>query len=378
MENNSLKILHIIPNLKKGGAERICIDICRSLADQGHVVKIILFEDSNEYIELSETIEIDVVEVSFKLYKTKQNENLQKSIEKFNPEIVNIHLYYADLIWKSVKLNIPSVTHLHGMYPQYNFPYKGLFSKITWITLLEFLWFKNQLKKIPTAFISISQETTSHLKKHIPKNTYFQLPNAIDYQKFYNSNERTFPINPIKIVSVGSLVPHKGQILLVDIIKYLNEFSGNKVECTLIGDGPEKENIIQYATNQKVNNQIVLKGKVSNPESYLSNANIYVHCAFSEPFGLVLLEAMASGLPVFTTDGKGNRDILEHKKNGFIYPKRNAKVIAKDILQLTQNQDAYNSMSIYAKEFSKQYDIKDYTRKLVHIYSDTIQLFTKS
>ena len=50
-------------------------------------------------------------------------------------------------------------------------------------------------------------------------------------------------------------------------------------------------------------------------EEYLENSNLYVHTAFSEAFGLVLIEAMTAGLPVIALDAKGNRDIIENGKN---------------------------------------------------------------
>ena len=49
-------------------------------------------------------------------------------------------------------------------------------------------------------------------------------------------------------------------------------------------------------------NNVKFLGKVDNPETYLQQSNFYVHGADEEPFGLVLIEAMASGLPVFTTE----------------------------------------------------------------------------
>ena len=43
-----MRIIHLIPNLDKGGAERICLDICEELQNQGHTVKVFIFEDINK------------------------------------------------------------------------------------------------------------------------------------------------------------------------------------------------------------------------------------------------------------------------------------------------------------------------------------------
>ncbi len=56
-----MKIIHLIPSLKKGGAERICIDICSELQTIGHDVAIVILENSNEYIELTKELNIKYI-----------------------------------------------------------------------------------------------------------------------------------------------------------------------------------------------------------------------------------------------------------------------------------------------------------------------------
>lgn len=59
-------------------------------------------------------------------------------------------------------------------------------------------------------------------------------------------------------------------------------------------------------------------GETLNVNKHLQEENIYLHTATYEPFGLVMIEAMASGLPVISLDGKGNRAFINNRENGFI------------------------------------------------------------
>ena len=64
---------------------------------------------------------------------------------------------------------------------------------------------------------------------------------------------------------------------------------------------------------------------------------IFIHPATYEPFGLVIIEAMAAGLPVISLDGKGNRDIIKHKVNGYIFQNQNAVKFGEALIKLKEN-----------------------------------------
>ena len=83
-----------------------------------------------------------------------------------------------------------------------------------------------------------------------------------------------------------------------------------------------------------VKNYINFHGNVKNVKEHLSESNIYLHTATYEPFGLVILEAMAAGLPVITLNGKGNKDFIEQGVNGFIHANQDVELFANNIIEL--------------------------------------------
>jgi glycosyltransferase involved in cell wall biosynthesis len=135
-----------------------------------------------------------------------------------------------------------------------------------------------------------------------------------------------------------------------------------------LGDGPNHGKIVEKIKKYNLNNKITLHGNVNNVEEFLHDAHLYIHPATYEPFGLVLIEAMAAGLPCICLDGRGNRDVIEHDKNGYIFKEQNPKQFAQSIYQLLNNLDKLQEMSHYAIKYSANFDMPLYINRLLDLY----------
>jgi glycosyltransferase involved in cell wall biosynthesis len=199
----------------------------------------------------------------------------------------------------------------------------------------------------------------------------FLLPNAIDFNRFYTSknqfaNKTTNKIF-FKLISIGKINENKNQIFLIDVMKLMKD-KGYDVRLTLVGDNAHSSELQLKTLKNGLEKDIELVGITDNVEDLLEKSDLYVHAAKNEAFGLVLIEAMAAGLPVVSLDGKGNRDIIEQGKNGFMVYEQNAELFAEKIIELINNKELYHSMSDYAVAFARKYDIKEYVNKLTDVY----------
>ena len=102
----NLRIIHIIPNLNTGGAERLVLDICNEIKTyKDHRVELITFSDNNEYSHLTKNIKWHVIHSKFSPSILKKNminlEKLQQFIIEFEPDIIHSHL------WGSKKMGVP-------------------------------------------------------------------------------------------------------------------------------------------------------------------------------------------------------------------------------------------------------------------------------
>jgi len=372
-----LKILHIIPSIHKGGAERLVLDICNELLERDGVeVCLVTFYDSNEFDFLTQKINWHVIPSQFipslSQKAVKHIAELQTFVDDFHPNVIHTHLWKTEMISRQIHAaGALWFSHVHDNMPQL----KKTFFPFTKRQITN--WYERHLmlKKYRLCnnhFICISQHTLWYIMNNLPSNFKRQihlLPNAINLKSFLKPLDWiTTNSSQLNLVTIGSLVDKKNQAFLIPVVQLLIKH-GFTVELHVLGDGANKQSLHDAILEQKLEQNILLHGNADNVQKFLWNATIYVHSATYEPFGLVLLEAMAAGLPVVCLDGGGNRDIIEQGKNGFMVYNQNPELFADKIMELVQNQSLYHAMSVYAQEYVKRYDIKEYVTKLLELYT---------
>ena len=158
---------------------------------------------------------------------------------------------------------------------------------------------------------------------------------------------------------------------MIDVVRLLKN-QGIPVHLNIIGDGVERQQLEENVERKKLSNEVTFLGAQERVEECLWPATIYVHSALSEGFGLTLIEAMASGLPVVSLDGGGNRELIVEGKNGFLIKDRDPIKFAERIAYLWTNQEIRLERGFFAVEFSQQFAIQTYCKILVEHYKDVL------
>lgn len=369
-----MKILHVIPNLKKGGAERLALDICIELKRQNHEVVLVSFSEENEYQFLSQEINHQVipssVQFSIKGKNLYQVSELQNFIDSFQPDVIHSHLFESEAVLSGIQY--PSahyVVHFHDNMPQMRkWQAKTLLNRVLFTNYYERMIIMRKYRERQTSIIAISKDTYHFAQANLPKKTAIHLLfNAINVDRFRNNVD--WINREDRAVMIGSLVPKKGQELAIQIISQLKKM-GRLFQLDLLGDGVMKRELQTLANELGIKELIHFHGNVDYPENFLSKAKIYMHTAKYEPFGLVLLEAMAAGCPVICSDGIGNRDIINHEENGFILHHRDSQTFAVQIENILTNKTQTEQLISKAIEYSMQFSINQYTKNLLQLYSN--------
>ena len=366
-----MKVLHVIPNLNIGGAERIVQDICLEIKNNNDI-KLITFDNTISKLNSKHSFHIHIPSY-FKPSITSNSilkiDEIKKFISEYKPDIIHSHLWASEILLTQIEIGkAKRLSHFHDNMTQLN---KCNLPKTKLdITNRYERWI--YLKENKNHFICISKDTFNYAKKILPKKLHSNItliPNAINYNKFNSNSEKE--LETIRLINIGSFVPKKNQKFAIDI---LIEILNKKIitQLTFLGDGNMIEQVKTYAKQKGVSKYINFMGNVDDVPAKLKNANIYLHTAYYEPFGLVILEAMASNLPVVSLDGIGNRDIINNEENGYIIKEQNAEVFANIIIELFRNNKLYNKISNAGNNTAKRHDIKEYVNKLLEIYKASI------
>ena len=219
------------------------------------------------------------------------------------------------------------------------FTLQTLFSKELISNYFERLYMMNRYRlNGGTHFIAISKDAYDFSKEVAPEFDVTLLHNAVNLEKFKPVDLDRKKLNEkIRIVNVGSFQTKKNQPLLVLIGEELLK-RGVDFEIHFLGDGSTKAGVEEMVNHKKLEGHVHFHGMIENVEEYFWEADVYVHTATYEPFGLVLIEAMAAGLPVVSLDGKGNRDLIEEGKNGYMIYEQTPSLFADKIIALAQNK----------------------------------------
>jgi glycosyltransferase involved in cell wall biosynthesis len=374
-----LKVLHIIPSLPKGGAERLVTDICSELTTQNLAeVLLVVMNEINEYEEFTRNIQIKYcpswVRPSISGSTQVDLYDFRKIVDMFKPDIIHSHLYEAELLsrWE-IFPHVAYITHCHDNMSQLKkISFSDKWNKRRITDYFERKILLKRYKECDNNFIAISHDTELFFRENIPMPSEKMnlLHNAINFDKFYRPDKLEAVKQKqdlIKLISVGSFVEKKNQSFLIDVVKIMRD-RGYAVTLKLLGDGADREKIEKKIVEYNLTNFIYCVGNVNDVENYLHDANIYVHSATYEPFGLVLIEAMAAGLPVVCLDGKGNRDIMKDNYNGFMIWQNDVELFSEKIIQLTADEEMYDRISENAVTFARDHDIKNYVQQLSEIY----------
>ncbi len=134
----------------------------------------------------------------------------------------------------------------------------------------------------------------------------------------------------IKIVGLGRVIKAKGFDRFVDIIARLqNEYPEKAIRGYIIGDGPEKNNILQQIKNLKLENSVILLGEKQNPFPILKQGDLFLMTSYIEGFALVLLESLVSSVPIVIPNVASARELCQE-----IAPQNSYVLTAPDVNSL--------------------------------------------
>jgi phosphatidylinositol alpha-mannosyltransferase len=221
--------------------------------------------------------------------------------------------------------------------------------------------------------IAVSEPARAFVGRYFPNFPMRVIPNGVDLNAY---RPGLAPIRHLRdenlnILFVGRLEKRKG---LGDLLRAYRAI-GDRVpqrRLIIVGDGPLRSKVESYITRHRLPN-VVLAGYV--PESvkprYYNSADIFCAPATgAESFGIVLLEALASGLPVVATEVPGYMSVLEPGKDSLTVQPKNWRELAASLVILARDADLRRKLADYAQKKARRYSWDVVASEVVEVYHE--------
>jgi glycosyltransferase involved in cell wall biosynthesis len=201
------------------------------------------------------------------------------------------------------------------------------------------------------------------------------LPIYVDKERILNQ-PTTFDLRgkygwQFTLLTVARLTPEKNILFAIYVLKKVLE-KYHSVGLVIVGDGPLKETLENQIEKMGLREKVVFEGWKDDLASYYRTANAYLQTSRFEGYGMSLIEAGLSGLPVVTTP-VGIAEELKNGQDAYICPEGDINYFRDAIIDLIENNEARETLKINLKNTlnSRLLNKEDYFNNVVMNWEET-------
>ena len=363
-----MKILMVITSLGVGGAEKVVTTLADQLVNMGHEVNIAYLTGEALVVPKNKSVRVINLEVKSFRSLTGGYLKLRKLIDDFKPDVVHSHLVHANILCRTMRLstNIPRL-----ISSAHNTDEEG------WTRFLAY----RLTDRITDISTNVSDEAVEAFiqKKAVRRGRMLTLHNGISTTDFvFSEQARSYIRSELGvtegqqlILAVGRLNEQKDYPNLLAAISHVSLKCRN-VKLAIVGDGPQLNELKEYANSLGLNNKVNFLGIRTDIPSLMSAADVFTLSSAWEGFGLVVAEAMACNRVVVATDCGGVKEVVGDA--GFLVPPKDSRKLAAT-LELALNLSDDERLKIGAKarqRVIKHYSLPAAVQKWMHLYSAPI------
>ena len=361
-----------------GGSGVVATELGMALADMGYKVHFITYNLPFRLNLMAANISYHEVAVrDYPLFDYPPYELLLTSklvdVARFEGlDLLHVHYaiphasaaFHAQRILESIGICLPFITTLHGT----DITLVG--KDISFKPVTEFSI--NSSDKVTTVSESLKRDTLSYfdIKKEIDV-----IPNFICIEKYGNKNgdgirDSVASADEKVLVHISNF----RKVKRVEDVVYTFSKVRAKIPAKLIlvGDGPERHNIEVLCRELGVCKDILFMGKIKAPEYVLAAADLYLVTSETESFGLSVLEAMASAVPVISTNKGGLPEVNKHGFSGYLHEVGDTDAMAKSAIKILSDDALLQKFRNNALKQAGQFDIKRVLPKYLDLYQSLL------
>ena len=363
-----------------GGSGIVATELGKALSRKGHEIHFITYSQPVRLDRLRENIFFHEVRISdyplfdYTPYEQVLTSKLVDVVKYENLDLLHVHYaiphapaaYMAQQILATQGINIPFITTLHGTDitlvgkdPSFEPVITFSINHSNAVTAVS-----RSLKEDTLEQFSISKEIDV-IPNFICLKEY-QLPNNQKYKK------RLAPNGEFIITHVSNFRKVKR---IEDVIHVFSLVSKTiPVKLVMVGDGPERNKIERLCREKLSVNTFTFLGNLKSTIEVLNISDVFILPSLKESFGLAALEAMASSVPVISTNSGGIPEVIENGASGFLSDVGDVQDMAKNMMTLLKDDKTLENYKKNALKRAADFDIQKILPLYENLYQKAVEL----
>lgn len=375
---DKIKALFFISSLAGGGAERVMVNILSHI-DRGRIdpslILLYPFDDSPYRQYLPGELKVIVVgrRSDSVIGKVRQFINFFSAVRREKPQVIfsmlthnNIMALFAKILFRIRVIVCEHITFGEVLKTKEGKRILGLPAAL----LVRILY------RFADRIVVVSEGIKANLIEefHIPGRRIQVIYNPIDLDCIIGLSSMQ-PEHPFLeggapiVVAAGRLVAQKRFDILIEAFGMI--LSEMDARLIILGEGPEEEPLKKLAGDRGILGKVSFAGFQKNLYSFLSKAAVFVLSSNYEGLPMVMLEAMACGAPVISSDCRsGPREILENGRCGLLVPPDDAGALSREMTRLLNDGTLRGHFSRMGKERAEDFSIEKIIKQYERVICD--------
>ncbi len=355
MANRPPKVLHIVEDLKIGGLEKVIASIVLHLNKTKYDAEVYSLVKGGAIADelTAKGIPVRVLGLD-SYYNPFKVISLARRIRREAFHIIHSHGYFASTFVRLAAFMTHTpvmITHVHSAYVQFkkrNFMIDRFLSRFT----DRIVCVSRAVQRFVVGTEGIAEQKTSVIYNGADVRFERQTREEITRQRQQWGIEQ----NDIVAIIVASLTENKGHTtLLAGFQKVSQSMPGLKL--FVVGDGPLKEKLRSRSIEYHIDRNVIFTGEqhADGVQKMLQISDIFVlPSLFREGLSIALIEAIGMGLPVVASDVGGNPEIVEDRRNGFLFQPGDTDGLARALETLIRDPDSRTRMGLESRKIYEQ------------------------